>query len=578
MDASAPPHHAGCPRCGARIPEAYKYCPNCAYRLRPELFDLPKARPQGSRFGPRLLALASFLAFGSLFLLVVLAGFHLFADPDVSVGTARPSGIARDHNAVPLDRESFVWVEPGRVIWGLFSPDGDPTEGPKSQEQVDDRFQLLAHEVTNDQFYEFLRARAERSGQPVPRAMYPKSWTRSPPGGAAVARIYDRGKGNDPVTHVGFHTALEFCAWVWASVFDSSPDVVVDLPTAYEYTVAARGDSVIDNFPWGSQLEPDRANLDGKIVAVNDPGYAPYGGFFHLVGNVAEWVHGYDPQRTPTAAGWSFLDGHNYRYWEDPAVQDTTPFEDAEFERRRAGPPDAQVGFRVVARPTPSRPSFLLVERGEVHHILSAAGDGSRERILPPVRDKQQTREPPVAFEQGRVAVSADFEIARHEITNRQYLFFLTENESRLSRARLRALIPGSFRRPHPFSGGDFAYDAEFPGPFGDPRKVFLTYEAGHDNHPVEGIRVPQAEAFAAWLSRPGRPCRIPTAAEFLRAGRGAATAPYPPGYGIYDTRLICAGRGDELGRAVSLLSEEGDQPLGLAGNLTELVWDPNRK
>jgi len=72
-----------------------------------------------------------------------------------------------------------------------------------------------------------------------------------------------------------------------------------------------------------------------------------------------------------------------------------------------------------------------------------------------------------------------------------------------------------------------------------------------------------------------GKRYRLPTATEYLRAGRGAGTSPYPWGDNVLDTELVCAERATEEIRSASLLGllAGGTREIvGLCGNLPEFV------
>ena len=71
---------------------------------------------------------------------------------------------------------------------------------------------------------------------------------------------------------------------------------------------------------------------------------------------------------------------------------------------------------------------------------------------------------------------------------------------------------------------------------------------------------------------------RLPTAAEYVRAGRGDATTSYPWGESTGKWELICEGRADDQDRARSLytfLTEAPGSIQGLCGNVLELVAAP---
>ncbi len=577
---------AGCPRCGARLAEAYKYCPHCAYRLRPDVLESPAPLHSPPTAGQRLLAIGGYLAFTSLLLLVVLAGIQIF------LGEGAPSPVDRGTISVPrdpedrrivLDRDSFREVRADAVIWGLYRPK-DPEWNPTSllHTLVDDSFLLAKSETTNDQYYAFLQARAKKSGKRVPDRFYPTSWQKST-GLSLVRRIYDSGTGNYPVTDIDFAAALEFCAYVWQEVFAGAPDLVVDLPTAQEFVLAGRRGKVDLNFPWGSRLDdPDaRVVLEGAPLPVRDPRVGEYDGFFGLVGNVAEWVH---VGRRPQAAGWSYRDIWYRSAWVEGRVHDQrTPFSPDGFEPWDTGPAQPHVGFRVAVRRAPVEPRFVARDRGIARHT------SWQNPVLPPPVARRSSgdevdeagdveRLPAVTFLGGERTVVQDFEISQFEITNRQYLAYLSSIGGERDAAQMQelSLYPGSFARETPFARVEPVYG----GHYGDPRKVRFLYEAGRENHPAEGVRLEQALAYAEWLSRRAADrtvVRLPTVGEYLRAGRGDGTSLYPPPITPLSPDLVCAGRTGDEARAASLLGSEGAarrEILGLVGNVLEFVHD----
>jgi formylglycine-generating enzyme required for sulfatase activity len=584
-----------------RLEQTYKYCPHCAYRLRPELggHEPRRVAPARSGVGARLIALGGYLAFASLLLLVVLAGFRLFAKPDVVPVTSSEFRRARDANALPLNRQSFRRVAGGVGYWGAWSWNEDTSEIRTFR--VDDPFEIGIHEVTNDQYYLFLLDRARRSGATAPRRLIPTGWSQ-PSGNDWVPVMYESQTGNQPVLGVTFEAALEFCSWFWETQLGSPPDLLVDLPTPLEYVWAARGEIYDYNFPWGAELSEqkpeedaateERVNLDGRPLDVNDPAIGDYDGIFGLVGNAAEWVHPFpdDPgQRlrlgldgsVPTAAGWSF-ENSEYRSFREPI----TPFSERGFQEPD-GPTRRDLGFRVVLRHTPSMPEFFAVGPGPV-----AFGEPPRA-LLPPgwVENtgfesiEKFWRATAIRFNR-EARVGSPFEIGRTEVSNRQYLLFLIETAERTSGAALDALYPGYDVKDVEYRGSwsreRHAESVVYVGPYGHPGKIARLFPPGRENHPVEGVTAEQAEAYARWLSgRLRREARLPTVEEYLRAGRGDKTWPYPWGTDRDSVLLVCSGRADDEGRAVSLLGRFGSKyPLyGLAGNLPELVWDaPKRR
>jgi len=589
MESESAPLPVGCPRCGVRLGGHYKYCPNCAYRLRPELVDSPAPALRRSSLAERLVSLGGYLAFGSLLLLVLLAGIRLFVeDTTPRGGVQRSVTRPRDANAFPLERTDFVHIPGGIGLFGLYywSPDGE-NEVPTAF-RVDDAFELGKYEVTNDQYYEFLQAWASRGGQPVPRNLYPAYWNRAT-GRAGVEWIYDADHGNYPVTSVDARAAQQFCAWFWEERLDADPNVVVDLPTAREWVLAARGaEAVENNFPWGATFDERKAVLRGAAEPVNSPRTGVARGMYGLVGNVAEWV--YDPDvGIPVAAGWSFENGDVAEDWLNQERR--SPFSLDEMEAIPNGEHQPHVGFRLAIRRAPALPTMVKVEPGAVRHgppppgIYPPEVDAARLIVQtepPEVGEEIQTiREDPITFPGGAGEVEDEFEIARTEITNRQYLAFLEAVSPELTPAEVGDLLPWREQLSH---DNPMPTDAMFPGIYGDPLKIKRLYDPGRENHPVEGVSIDQVDAYATWLSRrlpePGGRFRIPTADEFVRAGRGDADWPYPWGGDPLDPALVCAGRRDSEGRAVSLLGRLGANApriVGLAGNLPEFVSDPPR-
>ncbi|MHC4958599.1 MAG: formylglycine-generating enzyme family protein [Planctomycetota bacterium] len=585
MDPATAPHAGGCPRCGTRIERGYRYCPNCAYSLLPDLAaQRPPPAPAPST-GDRLLGWGGYVVLIGLLAVVVVTGMRLFRDEEVFMGVAKQSSVARDAEILPIGPKSFHTVTGGAAAYGFTSLD----RGPDTITLVDDPFRLGVHEVTNDDYYAFLAARAERSGEAVPDRLYPENWSR-PTGNRLVRLIYDRDTGKVPVVAVEFAAATEFCAWLWEDRFAANQNLVVDLPTADEYVRAGRGDRWESNFPWDGPLVRGQANLDGALLAADDERCGLYHGVLGLVGNAAEWVHA---GPAAAAAGWSFVDDAHLLAWQRPELSlKPTPFSKDSVTRIDGGRPRPYVGFRVVVRPAPTLPVFVAVQAGKVRTAPPPIDD--QLRLLPPV--SLESGEPVAAVDLGWTAaeVYRPFEIAASEITNRQYLAFLVDQARSLGDAVWP--FPRSFTRLHPFADWSAYVQAHdevvndkgqpfdelvptspFLGPYGDPRIVPFIYPPGAANQPVQGVTAAQAQAYADWLGRTRgdarRECRLPTVQEFLRAGRGDLETRYPWGDSL-DPRLIAsASRRDDEDRPVSPLRfGTSDEIFGLAGNVAELV------
>jgi formylglycine-generating enzyme required for sulfatase activity len=596
-----------------RLDGAYKYCPNCSYRLRPDLARHHLTEAEPIQTSQRLLALGGYLGFVSLLLVLVLAGLRLF-------GTEGPppvkpqSRISFAASEARLDRGDLVEVPGGLVAWGSSRPDSSagalrdllrsmpsaPEAGAnphlddwlararfvleeRTQEllpeiyRVDDDFSIGVSEITQEQWFAFLVARAERSGSPTPGSYIPASWTRGS-GIPRAPRLYAASRHGDPVSDIDFVAALEFCNWVWEEVFESNPDYFVDLPTPLEFARAGRADSY-DNFPWGPRLVDERVVLHGKPEPVlNGAAVGLYRGLYGQVGNVAEWIHF---GNGCGAAGWSYLDSARRRdadrgEWRSPFSSESVEDSYGLSDRER------HVGFRIVVRYTPAAPRFASVSAGPVRFVRRPSP------VLPPLDEVRRPLEeggevevvteprPAVPLPERPVAVAHDFEIAVSEVTNRQYLRFLDAASQSLDATGVRELLPRGFRfRLHPFAGREVVY----PGPFGDPESIRVLFEAGRENHPVQNVTPEQAQEFARWLgAETGGSIRLPTAEEFVRAGRGDGDSPYPWGDSPVRRELVCDGDADDQDRAASLfpfLRERPDAIVGLCGNVLELVRAP---
>jgi formylglycine-generating enzyme required for sulfatase activity len=95
----------------------------------------------------------------------------------------------------------------------------------------------------------------------------------------------------------------------------------------------------------------------------------------------------------------------------------------------------------------------------------------------------------------------------------------------------------------------------------------------GTENLPVTEVSCDDATAFCHWLSRlTGRKFRLPTEAEWEKAGRGAEGRLYPWGDNWEVTRLNADGRHAGV-VAVGVFSPAGDSPYGVA-DMSGNVWE----
>ena len=232
----------------------------------------------------------------------------------------------------------MVWVPGGEFSMGCADPRGlpfggaDPMKDARPVHRVKvDGYWMDAHEVTNDQFAEFVKAtgyatvaerppRAEDFPGALPENLVAGSIVFTPPAeqvplrdatGMAHLRWWAyvpgacwkhpegpdsdlTGKGDQPVVHVAFEDAEAYAAWAGKR-----------LPTEAEWECAARGGLAGATYPWGDEFKPGgrcMANTwQGRFPGENTaddgfPSIAPVGrypanayGLHDMSGNVWEW-------------------------------------------------------------------------------------------------------------------------------------------------------------------------------------------------------------------------------------------------------------------------------------------------
>ncbi len=227
---------------------------------------------------------------------------------------------ARERVAAQLD-EDMVPVAAGSFLRG-----GDEVRDQTPARSVYlDAFRIDRHEVTNVQYWRFVRA----TGHPAP-----PTW----PGGE-----YPPGEGMHPAAGIPWRLAAAYCTWAGKR-----------LPSEAEWEKAARGGDG-RSWPWGKLWDPDNANTaDGGAAAPVAVGSYPAGasphGLLDMAGNVAEWVTDYyDPGYYAAAPahnppGPSTVTGHVLRggSWRSPPERATTTFRGSSHSATA----DYRVGFR----------------------------------------------------------------------------------------------------------------------------------------------------------------------------------------------------------------------------------------
>ncbi|MFZ5907874.1 MAG: formylglycine-generating enzyme family protein [Nitrospirota bacterium] len=176
----------------------------------------------------------------------------------------------------------------------MGSADGEDNEQPLHEVYVD-TFEIDRHEVSADQFAEFLNSRGNPkeiffSHDPYSTIIRATSLQGKHPEGEDTSELYlpREGYANFPANNVSWYGAFAYCQWRGKR-----------LPTEAEWEKTARGDDK-RTYPWGNSM-PDGSkarfnqtwNDKGLNVMVPVdalPGGTSYYGAFNMAGNVWEWV------------------------------------------------------------------------------------------------------------------------------------------------------------------------------------------------------------------------------------------------------------------------------------------------
>jgi formylglycine-generating enzyme len=173
-----------------------------------------------------------------------------------------------------------------RIQGGFFAMGSSgkrANEAPVHNVEIDS-FEIGIYEVTNREFDAFVtsmeyKTEAERLNEPI-------TWRN----------YYQENRDNYPVVLVSWYDAYMYCKWL-----SEATGQTFRLPTEAEWEYAARGGLATKTYPWGDEMDQDRANFDDigeRIVftgvALNfiQPAnsYSPNGyGLYNVVGNVWEW-------------------------------------------------------------------------------------------------------------------------------------------------------------------------------------------------------------------------------------------------------------------------------------------------
>lgn len=195
-------------------------------------------------------------------------------------------------------------TSPFHIDWRLI-PTGSFTMGSKEGEEgsYDDErpqhqcdipysYRISRYPITVAQFQAFVTA----GGYLDQQWWTPDGWTwrqaEGVEGPDAVGTPFSW--SNHPAIGVSWYEALAFTRWLTAQLSDLK-GWVVDLPSEAEWEKAARGEKDARRYPWGNDLDPDRANYyetgirSTSAAGCFPGGVSPYGAE-ECSGNVWEWT------------------------------------------------------------------------------------------------------------------------------------------------------------------------------------------------------------------------------------------------------------------------------------------------
>ncbi len=198
-----------------------------------------------------------------LFILIITAfsGCSFYQTDGISTSDTAKQSCPLTFTA-DMDPEIMVLIPAGYFLMG--SEDGNIDEQPERSVYLD-AFYIDSAEVTCNRFAKFLK----ETGHPPHKLWNPE---------------FDR--PDDPVVGVSWYDASAFAMWAGKR-----------LPTEAEWEKAARGGLEKNKFPWGDQIDRDRANYN-SFGTTPVKSYAPNNyGIYDIIGNVWEWCYDwYDPE------------------------------------------------------------------------------------------------------------------------------------------------------------------------------------------------------------------------------------------------------------------------------------------
>jgi len=186
-----------------------------------------------------------------------------------------------------FDSSNMVIVQGGTFKMGSVSRLGKKFEGPVHQVLIRP-FYIDKYEVSNRDFKEFTDA----TGYITTAEKNKSSWCYSDSGWNEVKGADWRhptgpksslsGKWDHPVGHVSWHDAQEFATWAHKRI-----------PTEAEWEKAARGGLIQNEYPWGNNFNPRKANIreSNHLKTIRKGSYPQNAfGLYDMCGNVWEWT------------------------------------------------------------------------------------------------------------------------------------------------------------------------------------------------------------------------------------------------------------------------------------------------
>ncbi|PCJ26896.1 MAG: hypothetical protein COA96_04510 [SAR86 cluster bacterium] len=174
---------------------------------------------------------------------------------------------AGDATSLQLEPE-MILISQGGFEMGDTLGDGDSDEGPVRSVNFEQNFYLSKYEVTYLDYARF----ADDTQRDLPQTS-------------------NFGVENKPAINVSWNDAVAYAQWLGTQTNQS-----YRLPTEAEWEYAAKSGSNT-NYPWGNDIQTDRANCDTCKVDNSEDGTvkigsyaANLGGLYDMHGNVWEWV------------------------------------------------------------------------------------------------------------------------------------------------------------------------------------------------------------------------------------------------------------------------------------------------